>query len=158
MRRATVSLFALAAAIALCLAPAAGATGSRGSHHRRVLVVDDDGHKRSCYGTRRPFPTIQAAVDVAHPGDTIRVCPGLYRETVKVWTERLTIKGANAGRDATGAGRGPESVVTSDDPAGAVQLRADDITWDGFMILGVLGGAEQPVAMQLELAPERLDQ
>jgi hypothetical protein len=144
MRRATVSLFALAAAIALCLAPAAGATGSRGSHHRRVLVVDDDGHKRSCYGTRRPFRTIQAAVDVARRGDTIWVCPGLYPETVVVRTERLTIKGANAGRDATRAGRGPESVVTSDDPVGAVQLRADDTTWDGFKILGVAGEENGP--------------
>ena len=131
--------------IALCLAPAAGATGSRGSH-ARVLVVDDDGHKRSCYGTRRPFRTIQAAVDRARRGDTIWVCPGLYEETVKVETERLTIKGANAGRDATRAGRGPESIVTSDDPDGAVQLLADDITWDGFTIRGVTWRGERPRA------------
>ena len=143
MRRATVSLFALAAATALCLAPAAGATGSRGSH-ARVLVVDDDGHKRSCYGTRHPFPTIQAAVDRARRGDTIWVCPGLYAETVRVETERLTIKGANAGRDATRAGRRHESIVTGDDPAGAVQLLADHITWDGFTIRGVAGEENGP--------------
>jgi hypothetical protein len=143
MRRATVSLFALAAAIALCLAPAAGATGSRGSH-ARVLVVDDDGHKRSCYGTRRPFRTIQAAVDRARRGDTIWVCPGLYLETVRVETDRLTINGANAGRDATRDGRRHESIVTSDDPAGAVQLFADHITWDGFTIRGVAGEENGP--------------
>ena len=110
MRRGTVLLFAVATAVALCLAPAAGATGSRGSH-ARVLVVDDDGHRRSCYGTRHPFRTIQAAVDRARPGDTIRVCPGRYEETVTVETAHPTIEGADAGRDATGHDRRRESLL-----------------------------------------------
>jgi Right handed beta helix region len=143
MRRGTVWLFAVVAAVSLCLAPAAGATGARG-RHGRVLVVDEDAHHRSCYGTRRAFPTIKAAVERAQAGDTIRVCPGLYEETVVVGTPRLTIKGANAGRDATRPGRREESVVTSDDPAGAVQLHADDITWDGFTIRGVTGEENGP--------------
>jgi Right handed beta helix region len=144
MRRGTVWLFAVVTAVSLCLAPAAGATGARG-WHGRVLVVDEDAHHRSCYGTRRPFPTIKAALDRARAGDTIKVCPGLYEETVVVATPRLTIEGANAGRDATRpAGRGDESIVTSDDPVGAVQLRADGITWDGFTIRGVSGKENGP--------------
>jgi nitrous oxidase accessory protein NosD len=143
MRRGTVWLFAVVAAVSLCLAPAAGATGARG-WHGRVLVVDEDAHHRSCYGTRRPFPTIKAALVRARAGDTIRVCPGLYEETVVVAIPRLTIEGANAGRDATGPGRGDESIVTSDDPVGAVQLRADGITWDGFTIRGVTGEENGP--------------
>ena len=70
--------------------------------------------------------------------------PASTEETVRVQTERLTINGANAGRDATRAGRRRESIVTSDDPAGAVQLLADHITWDGFTIRGVTGEENGP--------------
>jgi parallel beta-helix repeat protein len=38
--------------------------------------------------------TIQAAVDAAQPGDTIRVPPGEYHESVLVTKDRLTIVGA----------------------------------------------------------------
>jgi hypothetical protein len=124
----------VAAAVALCL-PQAGASGRHhhGGGHGRLLVVDNSGHRKSCLGTRHPFLAIQAAVDAARSGNTIHVCPGLYEENVKVQTERLTIKGANAGHDPTGKQRHHESIVTGDDPKGTVQLLADHITWDGFM-------------------------
>ncbi len=134
-RRAAVVMFAVAAAISLCLAPAY-ATGRDHRGHGRVLVVDNQHRHRSCLGTRNPFDTIQGAVDVARSGATIWVCPGLYEETVTVETPRLTIKGANAGRDATRSGRHRESIVSHLDPDGTVQLLADDITWDGFTVLG----------------------
>jgi parallel beta-helix repeat protein len=38
--------------------------------------------------------TIQAAVDAAQPGDTIRVPPGVYHESVLVTKDQLTIVGA----------------------------------------------------------------
>jgi hypothetical protein len=136
-RRAAVVLFAVVAAISLFLAPAY----ATGRHHRghggRLLVVDNSGHRKSCLGRRHPFLAIQAAVDVARPGDTIRVCPGLYEENVVVKTPRLTIRGANAGHDPTGKRRHHESIVTGDDLTGTVQLRADHVTWDGFTIRGV---------------------
>jgi parallel beta-helix repeat protein len=47
--------------------------------------------------------TIQAAVDAAQPGDTIRVPPGIYRENVRVATSNLTIRGSHgAVLDGTG--------------------------------------------------------
>jgi pectin methylesterase-like acyl-CoA thioesterase len=52
-----------------------------------------------------PFRTIQAAVDRARRGDATWVCPGLYAETVKVETERLTINGANTRTAASPARR-----------------------------------------------------
>ncbi len=81
-RRGAVLLFAVVAAVGLYMVPA-GATGRH--HHDDVLVVDNQPHhRRSCLGTRDPFDTIQGAVNAADSGDTIRVCPGTYKETVKV--------------------------------------------------------------------------
>jgi hypothetical protein len=54
------------------------------------------------------------------------------------------LKGANAGRDATTDGRHRESIVSHLDPKGTVQLKADDITWDGFTILGDAGAQNGP--------------
>jgi hypothetical protein len=149
-RRGAVLLLAVVAAVGLSTA-SAGAEGSRG-RHARVLVVDDDArHHKSCYGKhRRTFRTIQSAVDAADPGDTIEVCPGRYPETVKVEEPDLTILGANAGRDATRHGRGRESIVVGVAGTmgpGLVQLLADDITWDGFTILGAPGAQNNPPGM-----------
>jgi nitrous oxidase accessory protein NosD len=40
-----------------------------------------------------PGESIQSAVDAAQPGDTVLVTPGTYRESVKVTTPRLTLRG-----------------------------------------------------------------
>jgi Right handed beta helix region len=45
--------------------------------------------------------SIQAAVDQASPGDTIKVAPGTYQETVVIKTDGITVKGA-----------GDETVIT----------------------------------------------
>jgi hypothetical protein len=145
-RRAAVVVFAVVAAISLSLAPAY-ATGRHHRDHGRVLVVDNQPRQnRSCLGTRNPIKTIQRAVVAANPGDTIRVCPGTYTETVTVGEGKdgLTFLGANAHRDPTRPGRRAESVVQSLNPAGTVQLLADDITWDGFTILGFAGKPNGP--------------
>src|SRR5688572_24570665 len=39
--------------------------------------------------------TIQAAVDAANPGDTVRVPPGTYRENVLVTKDNITIEGSH---------------------------------------------------------------
>jgi hypothetical protein len=145
-RRAAVVVFAVVAAISLFLAPAY-ATGHHHRGHSRVLVVDNQPrHHRSCLGTRNPFDTIQGAVDAAHRGNTIRVCPGLYTETVTVDEDKdgLTFLGANAHRDPTRPGRRAESIVQHLDLDGTVQLKADNITWDGFTILGLAGEVNGP--------------
>ena len=145
-RRAAVVVFAATAAISLCLAPAY-ATGRHHRGHGKVLVVDNEHRHRSCLGTRKPFDTIQGAVDAARPGAAIWVCPGVYDEMVRVQKPRLTLKGANAGRDATRSGRHRESVVRHPEPGATqatMQPLEDDITWDGFTIVGNAGARNGP--------------
>jgi pectin methylesterase-like acyl-CoA thioesterase len=45
----------------------------------------------------REYPTIQAAVDAANPGDLIRIAPGTYREQVVVPQSKhdLVLRGAD---------------------------------------------------------------
>lgn len=56
--------------------------------HAATLTVDDD-HVQC---PSAAFSTIQSAVNAASPGDRINVCPGTYREQVKV-NKPLTIRG-----------------------------------------------------------------
>ncbi|MFF6996461.1 nitrous oxide reductase family maturation protein NosD [Streptomyces sp. NPDC008313] len=45
-----------------------------------------------------PGESIQKAVDAAKPGDTIVLSPGTYRESVRITTSRLTLRGTDARR------------------------------------------------------------
>jgi serralysin len=75
------------------------------------------------------FDTIQAAVDAAASGYTIRAEAGTYAETVTV-DEDVTIEGANAGVPGSGA-RGAETVID-----GGVHMHAAGATLDGLTVLG----------------------
>ncbi len=55
-----------------------------------IWYVDDDGTP----GVDCDFNTIQEAIDVASPFDTINVAPGMYREYLHITTDDLTIEGA----------------------------------------------------------------
>ena len=73
-----VSVFVLVAAASLFQTTSAFAG---------TLVVDDD--RAQCSGAQ--FPSINFAVAAANPGDTIKVCPGLYQESVRVAKTAPTI-------------------------------------------------------------------
>ncbi|MEA2172992.1 MAG: hypothetical protein QOD00_584 [Blastocatellia bacterium] len=59
-----------------------------GDNHGATLTVDDD-HVQC---PRAQYSSIQAAVLAARPGDRINVCPGTYREQVKI-TKSLSVQG-----------------------------------------------------------------
>lgn len=101
-----------------------------------TLTVDDGVHHHGA-----EYTSIQAAVNAAHPGDTIRVYPGTYNESVTV-NKTLTLDGAFAGREAEArSGNAPNPNVDSivQPPiAGATgfTLAANNITLDGFTVRG----------------------
>lgn len=79
-------------------------------HH--VLLVDDD--KQECPDAG--FSKIQAAVNAAAPGDTIQVCPGIYREQVEI-AKPLSLVGIERnGKDAVVVR--PSNITVNTDLAG----------------------------------------
>jgi len=126
-----LSKFAVAAALFIAVAFAMFAFASTRVSAASTLIVDDN---LSCSGAT--FTTIQAAVNAASAGDTIKVCSGTYNEFVVV-DRQLTILGAQAGNDARtrAVPVTSESVVGSGH--GAFQIEANQVVIDGFTIQGV---------------------
>ena len=121
-------MLAFAASLVLLSRPASAAA---------TLVVDDDGFATAadCNALVPTYMTIGAAITAASPGDTIKVCPGLYAEQVQI-TKTLTILGAQAGSDATMRTFVPANESIIDHPCGPVQIMADDVVLNGFTVQG----------------------
>ena len=69
------------------------------------------------------------------PGDTIKVCPGFYSEQVMI-TKTLTLLGAQAGVDARTRAIVPANESIIDNSCGPVQIEADNVTLNGFIVQG----------------------
>src|SRR6478609_8698177 len=76
----------LVSLLTLMALPAAGAHAEPLSADRPWVMVDDDGRAApdACGSRTRTFRHIQDALDAARPGDRIAVCPGRYRESLRV--------------------------------------------------------------------------
>jgi len=105
------------------------------SAHAATLVVDDDGRAVSgnCGASTPTFASIQTAVTSASPNDAIKVCPGTYNENLVV-DKPLILSGAKAGQDARTRGHTGESIIHGTSAAGAVQLLANRVAFDGFTV------------------------
>ncbi len=93
MRRLLLLLAGVALGLAACAGPPVGdaspaATGDPGND----APVEWTGVTRQ---VPDQYPTIQSAVDAADPGDLVLVDRGVYRETVKVNTPGITIRGVD---------------------------------------------------------------
>jgi len=88
-----------------------------------------------------PYPTIQAAVDAAQPGDLVLVSPGVYREAVKVTTPYLTIRGTNRNTVILDGGFSLANGVHVIDADGVVveNMTARNYQLNGFYWTGVQG-------------------
>jgi nitrous oxidase accessory protein NosD len=93
----------------------------------------------------RPGESIQAAVDAAAPGDTIHVRRGIYRESVVVSTDELTLRGHHAVLEPPAPtqpnpcadfGSGICLVGEGDFDAGVVSDYVEDVTVRGFEVRG----------------------
>src|SRR5215212_3737455 len=73
--------------------------------------------------------TIQAAVDAANPGDTVRVPPGIYHENVLVAKDNITIKG-QSGAILDGTGLPGNSGITVRSPSPSARI-------NGFRVTGL---------------------
>lgn len=127
-------LLAVLASLAAVAAPLASASGDA------ATVVE-------------PGESIQAAVDAASPGDTIRVEPGVYREAVVITTDDLRLEGKGAvveppesseptpcdDPEGTEAGNGFCVLGVVDFETGEVSDPVEDVTIRGFTVRGFPG-------------------
>lgn len=106
---------------ALAVTALGGPASAAGTTH----WVDDDGRAgpAGCGGNGAAKKTIQAAVNAAHAGDTVVVCPGEY-------TESVTVGAAKDGLSIVGATYWTAKIIQPDGETGA-----------GSYLLGIQPGA-----------------
>ncbi|WP_425341949.1 NosD domain-containing protein [Amycolatopsis coloradensis] len=82
-------------------------------------------------------PTISAAVSLAQPGDLVLVAPGVYHESVKVGTARITLRGES--RDTVvidGQLRQPNGIVVTAPGVAVENLTVKNNTQNGVLVTG----------------------
>ncbi|MFI8288368.1 nitrous oxide reductase family maturation protein NosD [Streptomyces sp. NPDC085614] len=126
MTRRQIALLACTAAVVVS---GLGATTAPSADSRTVHRV-------------KPGESIQKAVDAAKPGDTVLLAPGTYRESVRITTSGLTLRGsglfpsriepgpARAGDACAKAGNGICVTGTQTSPVRDVSVRS--LTLHGF--------------------------
>lgn len=108
----------------------------------RGLVTVTDGElyvTELSYAGAETAPSIQRGIDAASAGWTVHVEAGEYAERVVV-DKSLTLLGPNQGEPGNSTSRNPEAIIhfpdnmTGDWWAGVIDILADDVTIDGFLI------------------------
>jgi nitrous oxidase accessory protein NosD len=125
--------------VALALTAGLLLIGTTPANAAVTQVVDDDGlaSLTNCNAATPANTTIQAGVNAAAPGDTVKVCPGTYTENVTV-NKALILNGAKPGVNGTRVvNPANESIVHSADPNLPIfMLTANGITLNGFLVEG----------------------
>ena len=92
---------------------------------RRIIYVSPDGNNQSS-GTRGiPLATIHKAIEIAQPGDVIKVAPGTYNENINL---RSKISLIGSGADVT--------ILTADSGNIVTAKNVSGVTVEGFTIDG----------------------
>jgi hypothetical protein len=105
-----------------------------------------------------PGESIQKAVDAAKPGDTIVLSPGTYRESVRITTSDLTLRGASsrstvivpgaASADSTCAKAGNGICVTGTDSSPVTRVSVRSLTLRGFAKHGLWASGTDRLTVQ----------
>ena len=102
----------------------------------RVRWVDDDGlagGPRGCDGLQAAQSTVQGGVDASAAGDTVRVCPGTYREVVTVAVAGLTVEGVTGLRARIVPLQNDASTAGTAEPA--IHVTANGVTLRNLSVL-----------------------
>lgn len=106
-------------------------------------------------GTNGCFATVTAAVNAAAPGDTINVAAGVYQEQINLNKAGIFLRGPQAGTVACGrSGTTNEAVLRH--PSGPVQVTANNVTLDGFIVQGGTSGLSAGITTSPLVAGHRL--
>lgn len=82
-------------------------------------------------------PTISDAVSLARPGDLVLVAPGVYHESVKIDTARITLRGASRDKVVIdGRLRQPNGVVVAAPGVAVENLTVENNTQNGVLVTG----------------------
>ncbi|MFD7086898.1 right-handed parallel beta-helix repeat-containing protein [Streptomyces sp. NPDC059896] len=82
-------------------------------------------------------PTISDAVSLARPGDLVLVAPGVYRESVKIGTARVTLRGESRDKVVIdGQLRRPNGVVVTAPGVAVENLTVRKNTQNGVLVTG----------------------
>ncbi|WP_194895110.1 right-handed parallel beta-helix repeat-containing protein [Catenulispora pinisilvae] len=82
-------------------------------------------------------PTISAAVALAKPGDLVSVAPGVYHETVKITTPRITLRGESRDKVVIdGQLQQADGVVVTAPGVAVENLTVENNTQNGVLVTG----------------------
>jgi hypothetical protein len=113
-----------------------------------LLVGCDAGDGGSDQGRRPPgahvtikvpadAPTISDAVSLAQPGDLVLVAPGVYHESVKISTARITLRGESRDKVVIdGRLQQPDGIVVAAPGVAVENLTVQNNTQNGVLVTG----------------------
>jgi hypothetical protein len=94
-------------------------------------------------GTQQiPFRTVQAAIDAAASGDTIRVALGTYTENLRIDSKNIVLEGGYSSAFVRDVAANTTTLMGAGGNA-VINIIAADATIDGFRITGGTGSTEQ---------------